>query len=130
MIALAMLVAAGCSKDEPAGHTHDDAAEYRMVADGLEVTGHLPLNSGVTSRVEFQLLDDHGDVITVTDHFQLTLTWDPTDLATVVPVTGTTTSFDITTTKAAETAGFMTLSVYHPHTQETKTFSPLHVLVH
>jgi len=128
---IVVLVALGCSKDEPTGHEHEDAAGMRILADGIEATGHLPLNGGgVANHIEFRLLDDHDQVITETDHFQLTLTWDATDLAAAVPVTGSTTSFGVTTSKPADTAGFMTLSVYHPHTQVTKTFGPLHVLVH
>ena len=111
------------------GHDRPPAG-YSLRGDGLEVTGHLPLNSGVPNRLVFSILDDAKQVITDTEHLQLTLLWEPSDLATSVVVAGTTTSFDVSTTKPADTDGFMTLSVYDTETQTTRTFAPFPVLVH
>lgn len=129
-LAIGVLVAIGCSKDEPTGHEHAEVAGLAILADGIEATGHVPLNGGVANRIDFRPLDEHNHLITDTDHFQLTLTWDPADLAVAVPVSGTMTSFDVTTSKPADTAGFLTLSVYHVHTQTIRAYGPIHVLVH
>lgn len=129
VLVTAALLGLGCSNDEPMGHARPPAG-YALVGDGLEVTGHLPLNSGVQNRLVFTILDDAKRVITDTAHLELTLIWDPTDLATSTHVAGTTTSFDVTTTKPADTDGFMTLSVYDTESQTTRTFAPFPVLVH
>ena len=129
-VAIAILLLGSCAKDEPTGHDHEDAAGLVIFADGIEATGHIPLTSGGTNRIVFKLLDADNHVITDTDHFQLTLTWNPTDLATATPVAGTTTEFDVSTTKPFDTAGELALSVYHPHSLETRTFGPIHILVH
>ena len=123
------LLGLGCSNDEPMGHARPPAG-YSLVGDGLVVTGHLPLNSGVANRLVFSILDEAKRVITDTGNLELTLIFEPADLATSTLVSGTRTSFDVTTTKPADTDGFMTLSVYDTETQTTRTFAPFPVLVH
>ena len=125
----AVLIGVGCSNDRPMGHARPPSG-YALRGDGLEVTGHLPLNTGVNNRLVFSILDNNRRVITDTEHLQLTLTWNPADLATSVLVPGTTTSFDVTTTKPPDTDGFMTLTVHDTETQTTRTFDPFPVLVH
>lgn len=128
-LVLALLAMSGCTNDEPMGHARPPA-EYALLGDGIEVTGHLPLTGGGTNRLVFSILDDDKRVITNTSNLQLTLSWDATDLATAVLVPGTTTSFDVTSSKPADTAGFMTLTIYDIDTQVTRTFDPFPVLVH
>jgi hypothetical protein len=129
VVALVLLLSLGCSNDRPTGHARPPAG-YSLRGDGIEVTGHLPLNSGATHRLVFSILDDAKRVVTDTANLQLSLIFEPADLATATPVAGTTTSFDVMTTKPADTDGFMTLSVYDTETQATRTFAPFPVLVH
>lgn len=129
VLAFTVLALSSCSNDEPMGHGRPPA-QYALLGDGIEVTGHLPLTGGGTNRLVFSILDDDKRVITNTGNLQLTLSWDPTDLATAVLVPGTTTSFDVSTSKPADTAGFMTLTLYNSDTQVTRTFEPFPVLVH
>lgn len=128
-----MLTAVGCGGDDPpTSHEHDDVFRVGVAfgVDEIAVGGHVPINAGQNNRTTFNLYNEHNDRMTVVDHYQLTVTFNPTTLATATPVTGTTNVFDITSSAAAETNGTMSVSVYHPHTQTTKNFGPFDVLIH
>ena len=129
---LVLALAAGCSNDDPVGHEHDDVFRVAVAIgpDEIAAAGHLPISAGQQNRVSFNLYNDHGGRIQIVDHFQLSVSFTPTTLASAAPVAGTTTSFDITSSAASDTEGTMHVTIYHPHTEVTKTFGPYDVLIH
>lgn len=127
-----LAVSVSCSSDEPVGHDHDDVFRVAIAVgpDEIAAAGHLPINSGQQNRVSFNLYNDHGGRIQTVDHFQLSIAFAPTTVATATPVAGTTTFFDITSSAAPDTEGTMHVTIYHPHTEVTKTFGPYDILIH
>ena len=130
--ALTVFAAVACSKDNPTGHEHADVFRVALVLgiDEIAATGHLPITHGEQNRVQLHLYDEHGGLITDVDHFQISLAFTPETVASATPVTGTTTFFDITSSQSPDTEGSLMITIYHPHTETTKTFGPYAILIH
>jgi hypothetical protein len=126
------LASIACSDGPVTGHEHADVFRVAVAIGPDEIAPgfHLPINGGHNNPIHFNLYDEHGRRMTTVDHFQLTVSFTPSDLAAATPVAGSTTRFNITSSAPPETAGTMTVSVYHPHTLSTKSFGPYDVLVH
>jgi hypothetical protein len=128
---LAVLVAAagvvvGCG-NETAPEDHTPATAKLFVA-GQEITPSLSLTRGQTVRVEVRFYHDDGDRITgIEDHFA-GLSFSPSALATVVRVTGTNFSFDVTVQNAAG-SGTVSVGYGHDSAADELSFGPFQVTV-
>ena len=129
---IALFVAIACSGDDPVAHVHDDVFRVALAIgpDEIAATGHLPITAGSANRVGLNLYSEHGARITVVDHFQITVAFTPTTVASATQVPGTTTFFDITSSQPPDTEGTMIVTIYHPHTEVTKSFGPYDILIH
>lgn len=126
-----LLAVSGCGDSTEPQYAHDDAASIRLFEGSIDVTRHVPLNSGVTHRIAIRYYNEHGDRITANvEHFDATITFTPSDLATATEVTGSPSVFDIVSTRTGDTAGTMNVEVHHHHTGQQATFGPFDVLVH
>ena len=132
MALILALVASSCSGDKPTGHGHDDVFRVGLALGPDEIApgGHLPLTSGEVTRVVLNLYNEHGARIKLLDHYQISLAFTPATVASATPVAGTTTFFDVSSSAAPETPGTLMVTVYHPHTETTKSFGPYDILIH
>lgn len=97
----------------------------------MDITSHVPLNSGASHRIEVRYFDDHGDRITTgVEHYEATITFTPLDLATATEVAGSPSVFDIVSTKPGGTEGTVSVNVHHHHTGNVTDHGPFVVLVH
>ena len=130
-VAVVLIALPGCSDGNEPDLPHDEAASVRLFEGSIDVTLHVPLNSGATHRIAIRYHDDRGRRITENvEHFDPVITFSPADLATATEVPGSPSVFDIVSTKPGDTAGTMSVSVHHHHTGQEATFGPFDVLVH
>ena len=107
-------------------------AEFRLFdAFNTDLTAHIPLVSGDTTRLEVRLYDSTGARRTsIPGGAQVTFRFDPDSLAAAAPVTGLPLWKVVTPTSAPGTEGSLFVSVLFLADSSTKTYGPIQVLVH
>ncbi|MGH7548098.1 MAG: hypothetical protein ACREMM_07980 [Gemmatimonadales bacterium] len=122
----------GGGPGEPGPGDPRDVASVRLFdAPGTELTQHMPLVAGETTRVEVRLYAAKGRQITsVTGGLELGFAFSPSSLASSTPVDGQPLIRDVTSSAAPGTPGTLAVALYFPADASTKTFGPFDVLVH
>jgi hypothetical protein len=113
------------------GEPRDVASVRLFDAPGTELTFHMPLVSGETTRVEVRLYAANGRQITsVTGGLELGFSFSPPSLASSTPVDGQSLVRDVTSSAAFGTSGTLTVTLQFPVDMSSKTFGTFDVLVH
>ncbi len=109
---------------------HGGVAQLRLFdAQGTELTAHVPLSTGDTTRIEVRLYDTDGRQI-ANPPVEIAFRFDPDSLATAAPVAGKPLWRDVTPTASIGTLGSLYVSVHFLADGVTKTYPPIQVLVH
>jgi hypothetical protein len=96
-----------------------------------DLTQHVPLVTGDTTRIEVRLYDSTGARRTeIPGGVQITFRFDPDSLAHAEPVPEHPFSQSVTPTAAVGTEGSLFVSVLFLADSMTKTYGPIQVLVH
>jgi len=126
---------AGC-QSEPSGPVSlplTDAASIRLftVATNADWTGHIPLTTGYTVRLQVRLYTAAGREITPPAHpVAMSFSFAPAALATATVADSALLLFDITPVDSAGTGGDLRITLTEPSTATAKSFGPFDVLVH
>ena len=107
-------------------------AEFRLFdAFNTDLTAHVPLVSGDTTRLEVRLYDSTGARRTsIPGGAEVTFRFDPDTLAAAAPIAGLPFWKAVTPTSAIGTEGSLFVSVLFLADSSTKTYAPIQVLVH
>jgi hypothetical protein len=120
----------GGNPDGP-GEPGDIASVRLFDGVGTELTFHMPLNTGETTRVEVRMYAANGrQIVSVTGGEELTFTFSPSTLASSTPVDGEPLIRDVTPTDPPGTLGTLEVALHFLADASTKTFGPFDVLVH
>jgi hypothetical protein len=134
VLGVALLAACGAPHPTGGGSPADpqDVASVRLFdAAGMELTFHMPLTSGETTRVEVRMYAANGrQIVSVTGGEELDFTFSPSTLASSTPVDGEPLDRDVTPTATPGTPGTLEVALHFPADLSTKTFGPFDVLVH
>jgi hypothetical protein len=106
--------------------------EFRLFdAFNAELTQHVPLVSGETTRMEVRLYDADGRRRTsIPGGVEITFTFDPPSLATASPIEGLPFWKAVTPTAQLGTEGSLSVAIQFLADNSTKTYGPIQVLVH
>jgi len=107
-------------------------AEFRLFdAFNTDLTAHVPLLTGDTTRLEVRLYDAEGRRRTsIPGGAEVTFRFEPATIATALPVPEGPFLKDVTPTAAPGTEGSLFVSVLFLADSTTKTYGPIQVLVH
>ena len=135
VLSVALLAACGgpTAGGNPGGPGNPgDVASVRLFdAAGTELTFHMPLNTGETTRVEVRMYAANGrQIVTVAGGEELDFTFSPPTLASSTPVAGEPLVREVTPTAPPATPGTLEVALHFPADLSTKTFGPFDVLVH
>lgn len=113
-------------------HAAQPGAEFRLFdAFNTDLTAHVPLVSGDTTRLEVRLYDSTGARRTaIPGGAQVTFRLDPDSLASAAPIAGLPFWKAVVPTSAVGTEGSLFVSVLFLADSSTKTYGPIQVLVH
>jgi len=114
---------------QPGGH---GISEFRLFdAFNTDLTAHVPLVSGDTTRLEVRLYDSTGARRTsIPGGAEATFSFDPASLAAATPVAGLPLWKAVTPTSPVGTEGSLFVSVLFLADSSVKTYGPIQVLVH
>ena len=106
--------------------------EFRLFdAFNTDLTAHVPLVTGDTTRLEVRLYDANGRRRTsFPGGAEVTFRFEPTTIATSAPVAGMPFVKDVTPTAPLGTEGSLFVSILFLADSTTKTYGPIQVLVH
>jgi hypothetical protein len=109
-----------------------DVGSVRLFdAAGTELTFHMPLNTGETTRVEVRMYAANGrQIMSVTGGQELSFTFSPPTLASSTAVSEEPLVRDVTPSDPPGTLGTLEIALHFPADLSTKTFGPFDVLVH
>ena len=128
--ALVLPLMLGCS-GESTQAVDANVGSIRILMNGVDVTAHVPLNSGFTQRFVVALHSADGRRITGLDEqFAISFAFDPPSLAEAAAVDGRPLEKDVISNAAPETAGSLHVTVARPELSTTRTFGPFEVLIH
>jgi hypothetical protein len=135
VLGVALLAACGGStgggNPDGLGDPGDVASVRLFDGAGMELTFHMPLATGETTRVEVRMYAANGrQIMTVTGGEELDFTFAPSSLASSTPVNGESLIRDVTPTAPPGTPGTLEVALHFPADASTKTFGPFDVLVH
>ncbi len=134
VLGVALLAACGAAHPTAGGSPADpqDVASVRLFdGAGTELTFHMPLTTGETTRVEVRMYAANGHQITsVTGGQDVAFTFSPPTLASSSPVAGEPLMRDVTPTAPPGTPGTLEVALHFPADLSTKRFGPFDVLVH
>jgi hypothetical protein len=107
-------------------------AEFRLFdAFNTDLTSHVPLLTGDTTRLEVRLYDAEGRRRTsIPGGAEVTFRFEPATIATALPVAAMPFVKDVIPTAAPGTEGSLFVSVLFLADSMTKTYGPIPVLVH
>lgn len=113
-------------------HAVQGGAEFRLFdAFNTDLTAHVPLVSGDTTRLEVRLYDSTGARRTsIPGGAEVTFRFDPDSLAAAAAIPGLPFWKAVTPTSAVGTEGSLLVSVLFLADSSTKTYGPIQVLVH
>src|SRR5467141_153239 len=113
-------------------HGISGVREFRVFdAFNSDLTEHVPLVSGDTTRLEVRLYDSTGARRTaIPGGAEITFRFDPDSLAVAAPIAGLPFWKAVTPTSAVGTEGSLFVSVLFLADSSTKTYGPIQVLVH
>ena len=111
---------------------HNGVAQMRLFdQQNAELTQHVPLQSGLTMRIEIRLYDTEGRQLTsVPGGVEIGFRFDPTTLARTNAVAGQPPRKDVTPTSPAGAEGSLFVAVLFLADSTLKTYGPIQVLVH
>lgn len=111
---------------------HNGVAQMRLFdSHNAELTQHVPLFVGQTTRIEVRLYDPDGRQLTsVAGGAEIGFRFDPDSVARADSVPGLPLQKDVTPTSPSLTEGVLYVSVLFLADSVTKTYGPIQVLVH
>lgn len=111
--------------------THANAEMRLFDATNAELTQHVPLVGGDTTRIEVRLYDSAGVRRTsIPGGVDISFRFEPDSLAVALPLAGLPYWKAVTPTSALGTEGSLFVSVLFLSDNTTKTYGPIQVLVH
>ena len=111
--------------------THANAEMRLFDAFNAELTQHVPLVGGDTTRIEVRLYDSTGARRTsIPGGAEISFRFEPDSLAVALPLAGLPYWKAVTPTSALGTEGSLFVSVLFLSDNTTKTYGPIQVLVH
>jgi hypothetical protein len=135
-LALLALSALAACQSEPSGPVSvplADAASLHVIAvpTNDDWTGHIPLTTGHTVRMQLKLFTAAGREITPLAHpLEMSFAFAPPGLATSTVADSALLLFDTTPLDSAGTQGSLYVTLTEPATSTTKQFGPFFVLIH